>query len=101
MACYCSTPDSDDQVEIERRCKVRMYFDVQEVMTVQQIDKSIEMKISKFPLDNENTRLCQLCSILDKETMEKVSAWCYDIKWEYETLYDWYIQHCKDDNLNN
>lgn len=100
MPCYCDTPDKSNQAEIERRCKVRMYFDVQTLMTKEQIKKSQELKISKFPLLDENTALCELCSILNKEQMEEIVAYEYQIEWKHKTLYDWYIQHCKDD-LNN
>lgn len=101
MPCYCDIPDAEDQVEIERRCKVNMYFDVQSLMTKEQVKKSNEMEISMFPLPDVNTALCQLCSILDKDQMEKISAYWNDIKWPHKTLYDWYVQHCKDDLAND
>lgn len=100
MPCYCDIPDEDDQVEIERRCKERMYFDVQHVMTEEQIQKSQQMNISMFPLPDINTALCKLCSILDKDQLEKISAFQFQIKWKHKTLYDWYLQHCKDDIIN-
>lgn len=105
MPCYCDTPDEDDQAEIERRCKVNMYFDVQVVMTNEQKEKANEMNIPSIPINvdgkDENYRLCKLCSILHKEQMEKISAYFFQIKWPHETLYDWYVQHCKDDKEFN
>jgi hypothetical protein len=101
MPCYCDIPEEDDQVEIERRAKERMYFDVQSFMTKKQVMKSHKLKISMFPLPDVNTALCKLCCILDKKTMEKVSAYQYQIKWSHKTLWDWYVQHCKDDRKHN
>jgi hypothetical protein len=81
-----------------------MYFYVQGLMTEDQLKKAQEMKVSKFPGFSAmeiNERLCALCSILDKEQMEKIPAFYYQIKWKHKTLYDWYIQHCKDDIAHN
>ena len=101
MPCYCDTPDEKDQKEIERRCKARMYFDVQSLMTNEQIKLSHEMKMSAVPIPDENTALCKLCSILTKEQMEKIDAYYYQIKWEHKTLYDWYVKHKSDDKKHN
>lgn len=98
MPCYCDMPDGTDQAEIERRCKERMYFDVQNLMTKEQIQKANELKIGMFPMPDVNTALCKLCSILEKEQMELICARYYQIKWLHVTLYDWYTQHIKDDD---
>lgn len=106
MPCYSDIPDEDDQAEIETRCKVRMYFDVQTLMTTDQCKESQKQNISMFPPMKDtreaiNQALCKLCHILQKEQMEKISAYYYQIKWSHNTLYDWYVQHCKDDiNFN-
>lgn len=97
MPCYCDIPDNKDQAEIERRCKAKMYFDGCLTLTKEQIEKN-EIKLLPFP--DENTALCNLCKILKKEQMEKVSAYYYQIKWDHKTLYDWYLQHLKDDMGN-
>lgn len=99
MPCYCDSPEENDQKEIEKRCKARMYFDVQDLMTDEQIKKSHELKIGKFPLPDVNTALCKLCSILNKEQMEQIKAYYWQIKWEHKTLYDWYVKHCQDDKI--
>jgi hypothetical protein len=100
MPCYCDSPDDNDQSEIERRGKVRMYFDVQDLMTKEQIEKSQQAKISMFPLPDVNTALCKLCSLLDPEQMKRITAYYWQIKWPHKTLHDWYVQHCKDDLMN-
>ena len=100
MPCYCDIPDSKDQEEIQNRCKTNMYFDVQSLMTKEQIEKSKELGISKFPGHSTheiNERLCKLCSILDSSQMDKIPAIYYQTDWKHKTLNDWYIQHCKDD----
>lgn len=101
MPCYCDIPEETDQIEIERRCKVNMYFDVQLLMTPDQRKIAEENKISQFPLPDVNSALCKLCNILKKEQMEQVPAYYYQIKWTHKKLYDWYIQHCKDDKEFN
>ncbi len=100
MPCYCDTPDEDNQVEIERRCKERMYFDVQAFMTDEQVHIAKELKIGAFPFPDVNTALCRLCAILEKEQMELISAYHYQIKWLHVTLYDWFKQHMKDDETH-
>ena len=97
MPCYCDTPDEKDQVEIERRCKERMYFDVQEILTKEQAQECKRQNLKQFPLGNVNDHLCKICKILTKEQMEKIPAYQYQIKWSYETLNDWYVKHCIDD----
>lgn len=101
MPCYEDIPDEENQIEKERRCKVRMYFDVQALMTDDQIKKSKELGINAFPLPDENSALCKLCSILTKEQMEKVTAFYFQIKWGHKTLYDWYLKHTEDDKKHN
>jgi len=90
-------PDEDDQVEIERRCKERMYFDAQYCLTREQVKEAERQQLKQFPIGNVNEHLCKICKILTKEQMEKVGAHYYQIKWAHKTLYDWHIQHCKDD----
>ena len=97
MPCYCDIPDSTDQEEIERRCKERMYFDVQSLMTKEQIKESQDKGIGLLPLPDVNTALCKLCSILTKEQLEQISAYQWQIKWPHKTLYDWYVKHIEDD----
>lgn len=100
MPCYNDTPGEDDQLEIEKRCKIRMYFDVQSLMTDEQVAIANAKEISMFPLPDENTALCKLCSILEKEQMEKITAYYFCIKWPHKTLYDWYMKHIEDDKNN-
>lgn len=97
MPCYCDIPNENDQVEIERRCKVRMYFDAIELITIEQAEECEKNELKQFPLGNVNEHLCKLCKILTKEQMEKVSAYYYGIKWKHESLYDWHLKHCEDD----
>jgi len=101
MPCYCDIPDEEDQVEIERRAKIRMYFDTQELLTKEQIEECHKNNIGKFPMEDVNEKLCKLCKILTNEQMSKISAYQYMIKWKHKTLYDWHIQHCKDDEKAN
>ena len=54
MPCYCDIPDEEDKIKIEDRCKTRMYFDVQSLMTSTQVHKSNEMHISQFPVGDCN-----------------------------------------------
>lgn len=97
MPCYCDTPDEDNQIEIERRCKERMYFDAQSLLDQKQVEKCIKENIKLFPIGEINEHLCKICQILTKEQMEKIIAFYYQIKWKHKTLYNWYLQHCKDD----
>ncbi len=101
MPCYCNIPDEKDQEEIERRCKVSMYFYAQRYLTIEQVRECEKQELKQFPLDDENNHLCKLCKILTKEQMEEISAYWYQIKWKHETLYDWYVQHCIDDEKHN
>jgi hypothetical protein len=101
MPCYCDIPNETDQIEIERRCKQRMYFDAATLLTNDQIDLCNKKNISAFPLPDVNTALCRLCSVLTQEQMEKVSAYYFGIKWRYKNLHGWYEQHCIDDTLHN
>ena len=101
MPCYCDTPDEENQVEIENRCKTNMYFDSQTLLTKEQVKECNEKGIKKFPMEDINKQLCQICKILTKEQMDKISAHYYQIKWSHKTLYDWHLQHCIDDNKHN
>jgi hypothetical protein len=99
MPCYGDIPDESDQEEIERRCKIRMYFDAQGLLTKEQAQEKANLNV--FPLENINEQLCKMCKILTKEQMKKISAYQYQIKWSHKTLYDWHVQHCKDDEEFN
>lgn len=102
MPCYCSQPDSFDQIEIERRCKVRMYFDAQDALNHQQIEEAERQELKQFPTEEDlNDFLCKICKILTKTQMEKISAYYFEIEWSHKNLYDWHIQHCKDDIIHN
>lgn len=101
MPCYCDTPNSDDQVEIEKRCKVRMYFDSQELLTHEQIIECEKKGLKQFPVGDVNEHLCKLCQVLNKEQMELIRAYYWNIKWNHKTLYDWHLQHCTDDITHN
>lgn len=101
MPCYCDTPDENDQAEIEKRAKERMYFDGISLLFEEQKNKCKQDKICFVPLPDPNTALCNLCKILTQEQMQGVSAYYYQIKWPHKTLYDWYIKHCEDDLNNN
>jgi len=94
MPCYCDIPDSDDQQEIERRCKTNMYFAATASLTADQIEGNF---IKALPLPDVNICLCIVCKILTAEQMKGISADYYDIKWPHDTLYDWYLQHIEDD----
>lgn len=90
MPCYCDIPDENDQIEIERRCKVMMFFDACHISGNDFI-----------PGPDINEDLCLLCKILTEDQMKKVLAIYDKIKWNHKNLYDWYIQHCIDDINNN
>lgn len=101
MPCYCGTPDESDQATIEKRCKDRMYFDAQGLLTREQADECEKRNLKQFPIGDVNEHLCKLCKILTKEQMELISAYHYQIKWQHKNLYDWHVQHCKDDIEHN
>jgi hypothetical protein len=101
MPCYCDTPDENNQAEIEKRCKTRMYFDVQELLTSEQFDECEKRNLKRFPMININEQLCQLCKVITDEQMKKISAYHWQIKWSHKSLYDWHCQHCKDDEVFN
>lgn len=101
MPCYCDSPDEDDQVEIEERAKTRMYFDALCLLTDEQIKKCKKRDIKKIPVGDVNEHLCKLCKILNEEQMKEVSAFCFNIKWPHQTLYDWHLKHIEDDKANN
>ena len=101
MPCYCDTPDSDDQVEIERRCKFNMYQNAIYSLTREQAQEAERLELKMFPIGNANEHLCKICKLLTKDQMQKVSAYYYDIKWPHKTLYDWHVQHCLDDLRHN
>lgn len=89
--------NEEEQAEIERRCKLRMYFGCQAILTKEQMSSEKHKNLEMFPFDPINTMLCTVCSIMTEEQMKNISAWHYNIKWTHRTLHDWYIQHCKDD----
>jgi Cdc6-like AAA superfamily ATPase len=97
MPCYCSTPDSKDQEEIERRAKERMYFDAQSLLTQEQIVEGGKRGLKQFPMGDVNDHLCKLCKVLSDEQMKEISAYQWQIEWSHKTLYDWHLQHCIDD----
>jgi hypothetical protein len=102
MPCYCDTPPEDDQAEIQKRCKENMYFDAIGILTKENRNRAEELgiKVCIVPLPDENTALCNICKILTGQQMEKIDAFYPDVKWEHNTLLDWYLQHCKDDKEN-
>jgi hypothetical protein len=97
MPCYNDEPREDNQKEIERRCKVNMYFDAISLITKKQAIECEKRNLKQFPLGNINEHLCKLCNVLNKDQMEQVLAYYYQIEWSHKTLYDWHIQHCADD----
>lgn len=104
MPCYCDSPDSENQQEIQSRCKTNMYFDACSLLTREQIKKSTEIGLSFTPGFSHgeiNENLCKLCSIMTKEQMVQISAYYWNIKWDYHNLLGWYIQHMKDDGKND
>lgn len=100
MPCYCDIPDNDDQEEVERRCKERMYFDSQGLLTKEQVQECEKRHLKAFPMGDINDHLCKLCKVLTEEQMKQIRAYQCQIKWSHKTLYDWHIQHCKDDKKN-
>lgn len=50
--------------------------------------KTQEKAIAEICPD-ENTALCNLCKVLTKEQMQRVTDYYYLIKWPYKTLYNW------------
>lgn len=106
MPCYCDVPNESDQVEIQRRCKVGMYFDALGILNSYNLEKAklLDVKITSTPVPDPNTALCNICKVLSKEQMQSITAFYHQIKWEYKSLWNWYQQHCKDDfekNENN
>ncbi len=97
MPCYCDTPDSDNQVEIEKRCKANMYFEAVHCLTREQAQEAEKRELKQFPLDDVNFDLCQICKILTEDQLKSISAYYYNIAWVHKTLYDWYAQHVIDD----
>lgn len=98
MPCYYDTPDESNQIEIEKRAKVRMYFHATAILTPEQIYNNF---ICIAPLPDENTGLCTLCKILTEEQMKEISAYYWDIKWPHKTLFDWYMKHLEDDRTHD
>lgn len=102
MPCYCDIPDEDDQVEIERRAKERMYFDAQAILTPEQVNECDKHYLKGFPIGDLNEHLCKLCKVLSPNQMQEISAYQWNIKWPHKTLYDWHLKHIEDDSkLNN
>lgn len=99
MPCYCDVPEENEQVEIERRCKERMYFDSQKLLDINQLNQCEKRKLKRFPIGDVTEHLCKLCEILTDEQMKIVMAYYWQIKWTHKTLFDWYEQHKKDDEL--
>ncbi len=97
MPCYCDIPDEKDQQTIERRCKVNMYFDAQANLTDAQVEECEKLGLKQFPIGDINSLLCKMCTVLSDSQMKEISAYYYHIKWPHKTLYDWNIQHMKDD----
>jgi len=100
MPCYYDCPGETHQAEIEKRSKTMMYFDIQSYMTPEQQAIAKDKNIKAFPgyAESEiNERLCLICSIMDPEQLDKVSARYSFIEWKHETLLDWYVQHIRDD----
>jgi hypothetical protein len=98
MPCYCDVPDENNQAEIEKRAKKRMYFDATTLVTQEQAD---EHQLCFAPLPDENTALCKICKILTEKQMKTISAYQYQIKWPHKTLHDWYVKHLEDDRIHN
>ncbi len=102
MPCYCDIPDESNQIEIEHRCKERMYFDSINLLTNEQIEECSKRELKLCPFDNINNHLCKLCEVLTEKQMESIPATDYLINWKHKTLLDWYNQHKIDDeNLNS
>jgi len=97
MPCYCDTPEEEEQIEIERRCKERMYFDSKSLLSREQLQECARRAVNQFPIGDVNDQLCKLCQVLTKEQMEKISAFYFNIEWDHKTLYDWYMKHIEDD----
>ena len=103
MPCYYDTPGKSDQIEIQARCKKRMYFDATAILTNDNLEKAdkIGIEICQFPLPDPNTALCNICKVLSQEQMQTIDAYYYQIEWEHKSLWDWYQQHCKDDKKHS
>jgi hypothetical protein len=100
MPCYCDIPDEENQAEIEKRCKINMYFDAQYILTKEQVAECEKRGLKRFPLDDVNDHLCKICKVLTEEQMKEIGAYYFQIKWPHKTLYDWYLKHIEDDNSN-
>lgn len=100
MPCYYDSPSEDNQIEIEKRSKERMYFEVLTLLTEEQVEEYEKNDLRQFPKDF-NEGLCKICKILTKKQMESVSAYYWNIKWDHKTLYDWHLKHCEDDEKFN
>ncbi len=101
MPCYCDTPASDDQYEIERRSKERMYSHAMSILTKEQVKQCQNLNLKQFSFEDINENLCKICKVLTKEQMERISAFYYLIEWPHENLYEWHIKHCEDDKRHN
>lgn len=84
---------SEEIKEIEKRCKVRMYFEAQDLLTMAQLIECENIGLQKFPVGDVNTHLRKLCKILTKKQMKKVSASYFQLTWSHKTLFDWYINN--------
>lgn len=101
MPCYCDIPYSNDQKEIEKRCKEKMYVDAQKILTKEQVIECEKNNLKKYPFDKINEYLCKICKILTEDQMKKISAYYFQIEWDHKTLYDWHVKHCQDDKKFN
>lgn len=82
------------QEQIQFHCILGMFDKVQQFITSpEEIEKVKNSGISAIP--DGAYSLCQLCSLLSKKTMLKCSAYRYNIRWKYKTLWGWYADHCK------
>lgn len=90
MARYWNSPDERCEEEIQRRNKIRMYFDALMFLGVGEITNN--NNIYSLPLPDPNTALCNLCKMLTDEDMKKIPAAHYQVKWPYKTLFDWYYE---------
>lgn len=101
MPCFCNIPYEGSQIGIERLSKIRMYIKAKSVLTKEQLKKFGNVEIEKLSIIHVNEQLCKICKVLTENQMRHISAYYWQIRWPHETLYDWYIQHCKDDEKFN
>ncbi len=101
MACYCDSPESTDQKEIEKRCKERMYFDAQSLLTREQARECEKRNLKQFPLGDINDHLCKLCKVLTEDQMKTISSDYWGIEWPHKNMNEWHIKHCQDDKQHN